>query len=56
MESIFQLDYPKDKLQIIVINDGSTDKTAELLEPYNTYHNIQIIHKENGGKHTALNL
>ncbi len=56
MESIFQLDYPKDKLQIIVINDGSTDKTAELLEPYNEYHNIQVIHKENGGKHTALNL
>lgn len=56
MESIFQLDYPKDKLHIIVINDGSTDKTAELLEPYNTYHNIQVIHKENWGKHTALNL
>lgn len=56
MESIFQLHYPKDKLQIIVINDGSTDKTAELLEPYTIYHNIRIIHKENGGKHTALNL
>ncbi len=56
MESIFQLDYPKDKIQIIIINDGSTDKTAELLESYNVYHNIQIIHKENGGKHTALNL
>lgn len=56
MESIFQLDYPKDKIQIIVINDGSTDTTAALLEPYNAYHNIQVIHKENGGKHTALNL
>lgn len=56
MESIFQLDYPKDKMHIIVINDGSTDKTAELLTPYNAYHNITVIHKENGGKHTALNL
>ncbi len=56
IESIFQLDYPQEKLQIIIINDGSTDKTATLLEPYNSHHNITVIHKENGGKHTALNL
>lgn len=56
MESILALNYPQEKLHIIVINDGSTDKTAELLAPYNLYHNIEVVHKENGWKHTALNL
>ena len=56
LESILQLNYPQDKLFIIVINDGSTDRTAELLEPFTHYPNFRILHKENGGKHTALNL
>jgi cellulose synthase/poly-beta-1,6-N-acetylglucosamine synthase-like glycosyltransferase len=29
LESLLELDYPKDKLEIIVINDGSSDNTAE---------------------------
>ena len=27
VESLLNLNYPKDKLEIIVVNDGSTDKT-----------------------------
>lgn len=56
LNSIWKLDYPQDKLFVIVINDGSTDQTVEFLETYKNYPNLTILHKENGGKHTALNL
>ncbi|CUS95957.1 glycosyltransferase [Candidatus Kryptobacter tengchongensis] len=31
VRSILELDYPKDKLEIIVANDGSTDRTEEIV-------------------------
>ena len=34
IESMLKLDYPKDKLQIVVINDGSTDATKDIIEEY----------------------
>jgi len=35
LDSIFNLDYPKNKLKIIVINDGSTDDTPNIVKRYN---------------------
>ena len=32
VKSIVEVDYPKDKLEIIVANDGSTDRTAEIVQ------------------------
>jgi glycosyltransferase involved in cell wall biosynthesis len=40
--------------QVIVINDGSTDSTREVLTPY--MDRIEYIEKENGGKSAALNV
>ncbi len=34
VESLLRLDYPPDKLQIIVVNDSSTDRTGEILAGY----------------------
>jgi cellulose synthase/poly-beta-1,6-N-acetylglucosamine synthase-like glycosyltransferase len=34
IESMLKLNYPNNKLQIIVINDGSTDSTKEIIESY----------------------
>jgi cellulose synthase/poly-beta-1,6-N-acetylglucosamine synthase-like glycosyltransferase len=56
IESLLALDYPADKLHIMAINDGSTDGTARALEKYERHPQIEVIHKENGGKHTVLNL
>lgn len=41
----------------IIVNDGSTDNTKDIVEAFKTDRfNISYIYKENGGKHTALNL
>lgn len=56
VQSLLGLDYPKDKLRIILVNDGSTDNTKAVMDTYRTNSQITVIHKENGGKHTAINL
>ena len=56
VQSLLRLNYPKDKLQIFLIDDGSTDSTLTILNKFNQYPNVQIFRKENGGKYTALNL
>lgn len=55
IESVLGLDYPKDKLHIIVIDDGSKDKTWDVIQKHKDNKNILLLQKENGGKHTALN-
>ena len=54
-ESLLAIDYPKEKLEIILVDDGSTDATLENMNHFASCPNVRIIHKENGGKHTALN-
>ena len=42
----------------LVVDDGSTDNTRELIERFiaDNKINVRYIYKENGGKHTAINL
>lgn len=43
-------------LQIILVNDGSTDSSGNICDFYKTVDNrIQVIHKENGGLSSARN-
>ena len=56
LESLLGLDYPKDKLELVVIDDGSRDKTGEIAKKIAASNqNIKYFYKENGGKYTALN-
>ena len=52
--AVLSLDYPTEKLQIIVINDGSTDKTESILQNMTGKKRLILInHKENKGRSLA---
>ncbi len=59
--SMLELEYPKDKLKIIVINDGSQDRTKEIILEYAVKDSrVQLFDVPKGeggkGKSRALNL
>ena len=56
IKSLLALDYPKDKLKIYVVDDGSKDNSWNVVQEFKDNPSIVLIKKENGGKHTALNL
>lgn len=56
VKSLMSLDYPKDKIKIFLIDDGSRDNTWNIIQGFDNGVNIFAFKKENGGKHTALNL
>lgn len=56
--SVLKLDYPTNKLEFMVINDGSNDKTEYIVKKLiknNKKFNIKLINQENKGKGAALN-
>jgi cellulose synthase/poly-beta-1,6-N-acetylglucosamine synthase-like glycosyltransferase len=55
LKSLLEMDYPKDKLKLFLIDDGSKDNTWEIIKSYDNGQNIFAFTKQNGGKHTALN-
>ncbi|MDP2362566.1 MAG: glycosyltransferase, partial [Ignavibacteria bacterium] len=61
IESMLQLDYPKDKLKIIVINDGSLDSTKQIINQFiQNDDRVVLLDVPQGlggkGKSRALNL
>jgi len=54
-ESLLALDYPTDKLRVILVNDGSTDGTKIAMDAFASHPQVTVIHQANGGKHVALN-
>ncbi len=56
LENCFKMDYPKEKIEVIAINDGSTDRTAEEINRVRErYENLYFINWEaNRGKKHAM--
>ncbi|MFA4953342.1 MAG: glycosyltransferase [Candidatus Pacearchaeota archaeon] len=55
IEDILKSNYPSERFEILVVDDGSKDKTFEIAKKYES-EKIKVFHKENGGKGSALNL
>lgn len=53
--SLLKLNYPKDKLSIFIVDDGSTDSTWKVVQRFSRNKQVTLLRKENGGKYTALN-
>ncbi|MBW6461495.1 MAG: glycosyltransferase family 2 protein [DPANN group archaeon] len=55
IESILNIDYPKDRYEIFVIDDGSKDNTAKIAKKYKK-EGVIVISTKNHGKGHALNV
>lgn len=55
LDSIFALKLNGCESEVIVVNDGSTDNTADLLERYRQMHTLTVIHQDNQGLSMARN-
>jgi len=60
LQRIAELTYPHEKLQVIVIDDASSDSTGRIADEYSSkYAFIEVLHRENGnggkGKAPAMN-
>src|SRR5579864_3972849 len=53
IDSVLAQDYPAEKVQILVVDDGSTDDTAERVKKYGS--RVDYFQKANGGQASALN-
>ena len=56
LQGMTELTYPKNKLQVIIIDDGSTDNTGQIAEEFaNRYEFINVLHRNHkiGGKGKA---
>lgn len=54
LDSILAMDYPQDRVQIIVVSDGSTDQTEAMVKEY-AARGVQLISAPHAGKAPAVN-
>ena len=53
--SSLALNYPKEKLEIVVVNDGSKDRTKDICEVFEKRGEIILVNQKNAGKGAAMN-
>ena len=55
LEETLETDYPLDKLEVLVVTDGSTDGTDAIVREFEERGITLVDHPENRGKSTAVN-
>lgn len=55
LAALSQLSYPRDRFEVIVVNDGDRTLPATIIEPYQPWINVQLLHQENTGPAGARN-
>jgi cellulose synthase/poly-beta-1,6-N-acetylglucosamine synthase-like glycosyltransferase len=58
LDNLFALDYPADRLEIVIVSDGSTDRTAAVAAPYMGVPGrprVRLLEQPADGKAAALN-
>jgi glycosyltransferase involved in cell wall biosynthesis len=53
IESVLAQDYPQERMEVLVVDDGSEDDTAERVGKYGE--RVQYLRKANGGQASAFN-
>jgi poly-beta-1,6-N-acetyl-D-glucosamine synthase len=53
LESLLALDYPRDRLQILVVSDNSVDSTIAIANEFKPV--VQVLRNPHSGKATAIN-
>ena len=51
--SVLEQDFPASDREILVVDDGSTDRTPEIVRKFET--GVRLLRKENGGQASAFN-
>ena len=54
LENVFSLDYPHDRLEVVIASDGSTDRTDEVIKNFEGS-GIKLLSLPRQGKASALN-
>ncbi len=54
LRSVLALEYPKDRMEIVVVSDGSTDGTDEIAQRF-AAQGVRLLRLPRGGKPAALN-
>lgn len=55
LESLTQLDYPRDRFEVIVVDDGSTVPIKEVVQPFKELLNLTLVEQPNAGPAAARN-
>lgn len=58
LKSLHNLEWPRERLEVIVIDDGSKDRTASIVRQFIKEHpksRFRLLHQHNQGKAAALN-